>query len=293
MYKKNNNSLFLCFLILTTILVSCNQKEPELHRIMNKDEIKKLATDITVRIDWQYSGTGFIIDRKEQNGKYTYTVLTARHIVGIKPPKSIDVSAMRPEEVKNLGTVSNNKIDPGGYTVSIFDAKDKSKSYKIEKYEDQVFLDDKFDLAVVTFSSDEKYEFARLSKNIEKDTPSYLYGFKACMGNLPLEKVKEFNVGSITSIIKEKLANEGYSAEYTNLSILGMSGSPVFNSYGEVIAMHGARKSDNGKKLSEGRNAILKACDKIPPDFSPNLGIPMSTFQESALAGKISIRQFP
>jgi hypothetical protein len=216
-------------------------------------------------------------------------VLTSKHAVKSKPPSSINVEALTAEEAKNLGgLVDGNKISGGNYKITVIGSSNQPEVYQVNNYDRQVFLDEKLDIAVITFESKKEYSIANLSSDISKESESYIYGFKYCSSSNSIEKMKEFNKGKIIELASSS-DNEGYGVEYSNLSILGMSGSPVINDSGQVVAIHGKRKNNNQKKHDEGVNSVLRGCTAIPSDFHPNRGISMKDIKNSNLATKFAI----
>lgn len=93
------------------------------------------------------------------------------------------------------------------------------------------------DLAILEFDSSENYSLVNLAdvetqQNLENGQTVFVAGF-------PLGSDKmSFSEGKI-SYITTKALKGGYQIGYTNETNLGMSGSPVFNQEGKVIAIHG------------------------------------------------------
>jgi hypothetical protein len=286
----NTKIKMLCVIVAisTLFLMSCSQEtiSSSQSKRYSKNEIEKIARAITVKIEWSYSNSGFIVDKQKISNGYKYTVLTSRHAVHKKPPISIDVEGLPPEEAKKLGNVFDGKVSGGKYKITVIDANNKFNEYTIKNYDEQIFLDDKLDIAVIIFESSKEYLIANLSPQISKDSLSYIYGFKNCFNEKNTVKTKEFNEGRIIEIASGSSDNRKYKVEYSNLSILGMSGSPVLNDNGQVIAIHGKRKKDNEWKGAEGVNSILRDCIAIPSNFQPNQGISIKDVQNSSLAAK-------
>ena len=106
-------ALYAITAIFAISLIGCSQeskKNGQLDKYSNT-EIEKIAKAITVKIDWRYSNSGFIINRQRVPNGYKYTILTSKHAVKDKPPVSINVEGLRPEEIEKLGNlVAGNKI---------------------------------------------------------------------------------------------------------------------------------------------------------------------------------------
>jgi len=98
------------------------------------------------------------------------------------------------------------------------------------------------DLAVVTFkpakSEDCPYKPLKLGNydEVKRGEPIYILGFPKRAG--VLELVSQFTSGAVTRIEKLPLA-EGYAISYDATTVGGMSGAPVVNAAGKVIAVHG------------------------------------------------------
>ncbi len=165
--------------------------------------LKYQAREITVKVmaadNW---GSGILIQRQGQ----TYTVLTNQHVLWIGDRFSIQTS------------------DGQRYTAS----RDKATGFG------------KNDLGLLRFTSESKqYPIATLgcSAKLKAGTPVYAAGFP-----LPLTEAStkgfKFTSGSI-SLISPKAFEGGYQIGYSNDIEKGMSGGPVLNKKGELIAVNG------------------------------------------------------
>ncbi|OKH52592.1 hypothetical protein NIES2101_14280 [Calothrix sp. HK-06] len=216
-------------------------------------EVGKVAKTITVVIEsknFNSQGSGVIIQKDSQNNNNTYTILTAAHVVD-----------------------KNNKyevVTPDGQRYSL-------KESGIRRLKD-------VDLAVVKFSSNRNYEIAKFGnsdKMIEGST-SFVAGF----ANIPGASIPftyRFTYGKITANASAAVA-DGYSLVYSNDTLDGMSGGPVLNEKGEVIAVHG-RGYDATPEIS----SINPSIAKVKRDF--NYAIPINTFlkKSSNLGVRIGI----
>ena len=207
-------------------------------------KIKEIAQQTTVLISGKGFGNGVIISR---NGN-TYYVLTANHVIGI-PPGPIE--------------------DP--YQITTYDGKTYQIDYK------KVRKDSTLDLAIVEFNSQRNYPVAKLSTETAQDMPVYISGWIDC---LPSQRYV-FNAGKISKLSKGD--DEGYSVEYTNPTVIGMSGSPVFDARSRIIAIHG--KPGREKNLYN-----FKKCPSLTQDLGNNWGISIDTFLKSSLASDIQLQ---
>lgn len=179
--------------------------------------LEQIAKQVTVRILTEPgSGSGVIIYRQGQD----YLVLTNRHVV-----------------VKSKGN-SYKVITADG---QVHPARLRSKpNFK------------KIDLALVKFESKITYSKAKLGKwnTLSIGDEVYATGFPNyhLMNRDNIESTRNwgrkafrFTAGKVAQILHRSLP-EGYSLGYTNEIELGMSGGPVFNKNGEVVAINGRLK---------------------------------------------------
>ena len=166
-------------------------------------EVGKIAKSVTVSIDSNNSvGSGVVI-KKEGN---TYTVLTAAHVV-----------RNRQQEFKIT--------TPDG------------KNYPLVATNIKATTD--VDLAIVKFTSAANYPIAKLGKVEAASEGSVVYvsGFPLATAAISTS-IYNFTEGKVTANANRPLTG-GYSLVYSNNTLPGMSGGPVFNEAGETIAIHG------------------------------------------------------
>jgi tetratricopeptide (TPR) repeat protein len=207
-------------------------------------EVGKIAKSVTVSIDSANSvGSGVVI-RKEGS---TYTVLTAAHVV-------------RDRQAQFKLTTPDGKSHPLIAT-------------NIKATTDA-------DLAIVKFQSPANYPIAKLG-NVETASEGavvYVSGFPLATTAITAS-IYNFTEGKVTANASRPLAG-GYALVYSNNTLPGMSGGPVFNDAGETIAIHGKGDVQDATKSSEINENI-----RIKTGF--NLGIPTNTFMR--LAGKLGV----
>ncbi|MEB3340953.1 serine protease [Okeania sp.] len=92
------------------------------------------------------------------------------------------------------------------------------------------------DLAVVTFQVEGNCNYPALkignSRNLKKGSSIYISGFPDREGII----VDQFVEGKVSGLNKLR---EGYGVSYQALTVGGMSGAPVVDVKGEVVAVHG------------------------------------------------------
>lgn len=202
--------------------------------------VGKVAEDVTVFIQGVNNpdnfGSGVIIGR---SGK-TYTVLTAGHVVEASDQYTIKTS------------------DGIGYTL-----KNPRKISGV-------------DLAVVEFESTSTYALATLgnSDQVSQTDTVFVAGFPKPGQNITVP-IFTITTGAISSIIrKQNQTRDGYALSYNNETRAGMSGGPVFNSSGQVIAIHGRKEGELGGGATAG--AWL------------NLGVPINFYKSGGGTSQIA-----
>jgi len=209
-----------------------------------QEDIEKRAKETTVFITSGRGepGSGVIISKNDDSN--TYYVLTASHVVFSK-----------------LG----NDDDP--YMVQTND----NQQHRVagsEDYDQKITLfDSNVDLALIEFTAEkgQTYSVAPLTESLSVGKPVYAFGWKSCS---PDSKNFQFTKGAICKV----KASLGYGRDmrYTNNIIKGVSGGPIFDSQGRVLAIQSALADERGKQI----------CESMPiePDdnFSDGIGVSIS-----------------
>ena len=139
----------------------------------------------------------------------------------------------------------------------------KGYSLKLQTYQDKqshttdsIQTSPNFDLAVVTFKSGENCSYPSVnlgnSNELKVGHKIYIYGFPVLQNE---DLAPEFLEGSVSRI--NVVLTEGYGINYTAQVSVGISGAPVLDASGKVVAVHGLAK------------------DKLPR------GIPIKTYLEN------------
>ena len=254
-----NRYLVPIFLTATTVLVAPHQVEAnyEARAISNK-QVAAIAKKTVVRIvasDGGF-GSGVIIGRTERGNKNIYTILTAAHVVGTP---NISYRIVSPILVDNLGVRKRVLINI-------------DSQRNIKKIGD-------VDLATVSFESDYTFAIGTIGNSAYADegSPVYVAGFPK-----PGKAIKriafQFTGGMVSSRLDEsdndpKERNNGYDLAYTNITRAGMSGGPVLDAVGRIVAIHG--QGDRNSQ-APGEEASGGLADDEKTGF--NLGIPIQTF---------------
>ncbi len=198
--------------------------------------IGKLAPEVTVFIQGVNNpdnfGSGVVIGRTGKN----YLVLTAAHVVAAADRYTIQASDGVQYTLQNIRRLPN------------------------------------VDMAVVQFESSSSYTVAQMgnSDEVSLTTGVYVAGYPKPGQNIRVPVLTITN-GEIAQVLPANASVDGYGFAYTNSTRAGMSGGPVFNSLGEVIAIHGRKEGEAGGGATNG--AWL------------NLGIPINRYKGAGTGG--------
>jgi S1-C subfamily serine protease len=215
--------MYRCSLFLTAALLGTNVALVQnVASAQSVAEVGEMATDITLEIlsnNSSKTGSGILL---QQHGD-VYTILTVAHAV----TSGNSFTIKTPDGQAHLSLA--NSVRRAGKNI---------------------------DLAVMKFRSNKQYAVAKIgnSNSIKIGEPAYVAGFPrstyvAAAGTL------NFTEGKI--IGKASKANQdGYSLFYSNTTLAGMSGGPVLDQKGELIAIHGQgdRLGKDGEGAKTGRN---------------------------------------
>jgi tetratricopeptide (TPR) repeat protein/S1-C subfamily serine protease len=219
-------------------------------------EVKVIAKAVTVEIKIKSRdnggkiveevGSGTIIDRvasSEGNRKGNlYTLVTNKHVVCGGQP----CSKLPPVESYNLGLADGQQ-----YRV-------KASSIKL--------LGDDLDLAIIQFRSDRNYAIAKVASSggLKADDDVYTAGFPFELPGFT------FGEGKAISVVNKRITGDkgGYTIIYDSTTFPGMSGGGVFNSNGQLVAIHG-----QGDRFKENTN--LEDNSKVGSKTGANRGIPV------------------
>ncbi len=201
--------------------------------------IRDTAKDVTVFIQGVNSpesfGSGVIIAKTAKG----YSVLTAAHVVS-----GVDKFTVKTKDGAEYAVKSTQRL-PG------------------------------LDLAIVQFESNSTYAIANLgnSDSVGETDTVFVAGYPKPGRNIP---VPLFTItdGRVASVIPANESSDGYGLSYGNPTRAGMSGGPVFNEAGEVVAIHGRKEGEADGSATNGAWV--------------NLGIPINRFKASTGGVKIA-----
>ncbi|PLZ81217.1 hypothetical protein CEN44_28815 [Fischerella muscicola CCMEE 5323] len=181
---------------------------------LSSQEVENIGREITVRIvDSQNPIVSGSGVLIKHSGN-TYTILTAYHVVKDSSKYEIITPDQKSNPIKSVKRLSGA------------------------------------DLAVVEFNSSNNYKIAKIG-NSDKATASttvYVAGFPVQRGAIP-NPTLFFNKGQVQA--NGAAQGDGYNIIYDNDTLGGMSGGPVLNEQGEVVAIHGRADEQTINELSQ------------------------------------------
>ncbi|MBD2212781.1 tetratricopeptide repeat protein [Nostoc linckia FACHB-104] len=242
-------------------------------------DLEQKAKQFTVRIDStsKDNGSGVIIAKNKNGNTYTYTVLTAAHVIC---ERNKGDNATKPCRDENYEIVTND-----------------GKKYSVDK--STIKREEGVDLAVVKFTAtNENYQVASLADYIPEPDSSLKYEnymFTAGYPSIGDKSPWRFTVGTIAdkdlgllvvsasdfstvnlgNLQKANLLTGGYELVYTSITGGGMSGGPVLDSMGRVIGIHGRAEAEKAYDAQTGECGRNFGC---LTQIGPSLGIPIRTF---------------
>ena len=147
------------------------------------------------------------------------------------------------------------------------------------------------DLALVTFEPDtERCNYPALtignSESLRKGSSIFIYGFPSRGGKL----IGQFVDGQVSAL---KNLARGYGVSYRTLTVGGMSGAPVMNERGKVVAVHGMSDREIVKTLALQKIGLSESEQQLNEQAEESLrtasiqrftfswGVPIAFFRES------------
>ena len=211
----SSSSLSNKLLLITSFTTSTKQISKD-YIIDTNNNIEEIARQITVRIFTQEeTGSGVIIANQDE----TYTVITNAHVVDDNRSHNFQVltadGAIHESRWKYCNRFSG------------------------------------VDLAFLTFESPKIYQVAELTqKNVSPKDRIYAAGFPGYYypNNFEIQTTEDWGTKAFTlskgeiALFSHKSLLQGYQLGYTNDIKEGMSGGPVLNDQGHLVAINGRLK---------------------------------------------------
>ncbi len=261
----------ICFTISSLAFTPPPAHSVRIVRSLPPTQVGQIAKKTVVRIESSIGdfGSGVIIGRKQRGDRNIYTVLTAAHVVN-HSDRSYQIISPVP---------LNSEAGKKRINIDL----DSDKDIKILP---------QVDLAIVSFESKNIFTIGTIgnSEYAEEGSPIYVAGFPL-PGKAISRIALQFTGGMVSSRLEEvndqsKDSNSGYNVAYTCVTRAGMSGGPVFDAAGRIVAIHGrgdrdqSSRSDQTSNLSDGEKTGF------------NLGIPIQTFLnlQTKLSQQIGMR---
>lgn len=205
-------------------------------------------TTVFIGVPQRNSGSGVIIDKQGD----TYSVLTAKHVV----------------------------LQEDVYFIITPDKQEYRLDYTTVKKLPNI------DLATFQFTSTKNYEIVQYgdSSQIDVGQRVYVAGFPLPAKPIPQSEYT-FVPGFINTLLDKPLEDGGYKLVYDSNTRVGMSGGPVFNEEGKLVAIHGQAQKETITI------ALGNEVGKLEEKTNFNLGIPLDSFFKVSSSLPISLRR--
>jgi tetratricopeptide (TPR) repeat protein/S1-C subfamily serine protease len=204
-------------------------------------EVEAIARSVAVEIKLQKDGSvgsGVIINKKGD----IYTLVTNKHVV---------CGDRRCAELPSGESYNLGLVDGQQYRV-------KALSIRL--------LGNDLDLAIIQFRSNRNYAVAKMATtgNLKTEDEVYTAGFPFAQPGFA------FGEGKAIAVVNKRLTGDsgGYTIIYNAQTLPGMSGGGVFNSSGQLVAIHGY-----GDQFKE--NTDLNDKSNVGNKIGYNRGIPV------------------
>ncbi len=226
---------FLCFLISVVVTIGINHQT--MANNLSDTQVLEVARKTTVVVAQDLKkgdnqalreafrpGSGVIVGRRGN----TYYVATNYHVVSAR---GTDYGVRTPDGVVHFvdDEKTNDNIDAFG-------------RYLQNRIEGS-------DLAIVKFQATPQQQYPVAKINLNKNTKETVYvaGWPDPGPKFP-ERTFRMTSGILNNILTNAFEDGDYNTQYSAPTRRGMSGGPVFNQKGELIAIHGR---GGGKNLAE------------------------------------------
>jgi tetratricopeptide (TPR) repeat protein len=247
--------------------------QPQIAQALTAEELTQQAEEITVLIrnnlsPLTASGSGVIIGKSGANPQ-VYYVLTAHHVV-----KNRDLG-----ENQGYTIVTPGKEDTANEEITL----DYSTVQQLTDENGELV-----DLAILQFTSDRDYRIATLANydlksQVGSNTSQLVFASGWPAGREEAQRLFSpgLRVGKdLAAALANRSTQLGYELLYTSITYPGMSGGPVLDANGYVIAIHGQSEGDRVNEVEVGTNDF-----RVRLGYS--MGIPIQTFLSHQTAQEI------
>jgi Trypsin-like peptidase domain len=241
--------------LLPTIALA-TEKQPKLPTYLSRlyqqkpyttVELADYAEMFTVEIlatDSKRAGSGILLEKQGN----VYTVLTAGHVLAAETSFTIKTTDGK------VHRVIVNSVKRAQHGV---------------------------DLGLLKFQSSNKYELVGIgsSNSLAIGSPVYVAGYPE---ETSLIGSGKFNFTKGEIITKTYGNSQGYSLVYNNITRPGMSGGPVLNEYGKLIAIHGqGEREESAAKTGRNLGISIERFGLVALDMGGSENLPISTLSRS------------
>jgi tetratricopeptide (TPR) repeat protein len=219
---------------------------------ISASEVEVIARAVAVEIKLKNNpnsvGSGVIVDRQGD----LYTLVTNAHVVC----GSGRCSTLPAGEIYSLSLSDGQQYQAKGSNVRL--------------------LGDDLDLAIIQFRSSRNYAVAKVAAagSLKVEDEVYASGFPCERNSNPSVPCRPigytFQDGKAIAVLNKRLDGDdgGYTIVYDAFTLPGMSGGGVFNSSGQLVAIHG-----RGDRYQE--NTDLDNKSRVDSKIGLNRGIPV------------------
>ncbi|MCU0548714.1 MAG: tetratricopeptide repeat-containing serine protease family protein [Leptolyngbya sp. Prado105] len=238
------------------------------------EQIRAIAQQVTARIESPAdSGSGVIIAKTPSQKGYTYSVLTAYHVIaGIGVQESIEI--VTADRQRHQITAKSVKAFPKDIDLAVleFTSQQEYSVAKISTYPYRLYENREYDRT----QSPQMYR----SASEQNQHVVFVAGFPNAENTNQLVINPGFLVDTSASAISNPQARyQSYELLYSNMTHPGMSGGGVFDAQGRLIGIHG--RSD-GRQIDQNDQTVKPFLEEMSDGYRVrlglSLGIPISTF---------------
>jgi tetratricopeptide (TPR) repeat protein len=231
------------------------------------EEVGSIATAITVEIKTEnpeHKGSGILLQRQQD----VYTVLTVKHVV--QNCQGFLVKDCGKDTIKDYTNLTIKTSD--GITHKFLPGSIRKSGNNL-------------DLAILKFRSSKNYSLVNIgtSKTLQPGSTVYVAGFPSVDETLISAGLLSFTDGKVIGVTS-RINDSGYSLVYGNNTLSGMSGGPVLNQNGELVAIHGQGERYEQQKTGRNLGIVVERFGAVALAMGIQLDQPVATPAPSVVA---------